>query len=50
MHVTAIMQLTLKAEVVFTCIFSVFWLSQGSVAALITWGGWIHISTRIVHR
>jgi len=24
MHVTAIMQLTLKAEVVFTCIFSVF--------------------------
>jgi len=39
MHVTAILYLTLKAEVVFTCIFG-FRLSQGSVATLIRWGGW----------
>ena len=39
-QITAInMYLALKAEVVFTCIFG-FWLSQGSVAALIRWGGW----------
>jgi len=48
MHVTAILQLTLKAEVVFTCIFG-FRLSQGSVATLIRWGGWseAHIPSHV---